>query len=209
MLCDNLEMRRALALVVLLAPAAASADTFKLFGEIHAGGMYGKGIAGDQQNASFFANSPHGMYGAEIGAEFLFFDAWIQHHQYTDGSRLTTWTQFGLGIHNTMDLGSAEDQKKGKGGYFEFGGGVWFGFGTGQQVMPPLDNAQVSDKGFLAEGRVGFGTHLSKEFDLGLQLPVSYGFFFKNGVAANNVSNQYRAIQGELLVALRGNLRLF
>jgi hypothetical protein len=202
-------MGRALALLVVLAPAAASADTFKLFGEIHAGGMYGKGIAGAQQNASFFENSPHGMYGAEIGAEFLFLDAWIQHHQYTDGSRLTTWTQFGLGIHNTMDLGSSEEQKAGKGNYFEIGGGAWFGIGTGQQVMPPLDNAQVSDKGFLLEGRAGFGIHFSRELDLGLQVPVSYGFFFKNGVAANDVSNQYRGWQAELLVALRGNLHLF
>jgi hypothetical protein len=207
MLCDNHEMGRALALLLVLAPAAASADTFKLFGEAHGGGMYGTGLAGAQKDSAFFANSPHGMYGAEIGAELLFFDGWIQHHQYTNGSRLTTWTQFGLGMHNQVDTGSEEDRKKGEGGYFEFGGGVWFGIGTGQQVMPPLDNAQVSDKGFLLEGRVGFGTHINKVFDLGVQVPLSYGFFFKNG-AANDVSNQYRAFQIEGLVALRANIRL-
>jgi hypothetical protein len=212
---DNRQMVRALAsvLVILtpaLAPTLASADTFKLFGELHGGGMYGKGVSGDQKDSAFFAQSPHGTYGAEIGAEILFFDGWIQHHQYTDGSRLTTWTQFGLGIHNLTDLGSAEERKAHQGSYFELSGGAWFGVGTGQQVMPPLDNAQVSDKAFLVEGRLGLGKHLSDVFDLGLEVPVSYGFFFKNGAgsSANNTTDQYRGLQGEVLVALRANIKL-
>ena len=53
------------------------------------------------------------------------------------------------------------------------GADLWFGLGTGAQVMPPLDNAQLTDKAFLAEGRFGFGKHLSKVFDLGVVVPVS------------------------------------
>ncbi len=207
---DNHEMVRALAWLVVLVPALASADTFKLFGELHGGGMYGTGLAGDQKDSAFFQNSPHGVYGAEIGAELLFFDAWIQHHQYTNGSRLTTWTQFGLGIHTEAEMGTPEDRKAHTNGYFEFGTGLWFGLGTGQQVMPPLDNAQISDKGFLLEGRIGFGKHLSDIFDIGVEIPVSYGFFFKNGAGAtaNNTSDQYRGAEVEALLALRANLRL-
>lgn len=203
-------MRRVLVLLLVAAPAVASADTFKLFGEIHGGGMYGAGTAGADKDSSFFAEAPHGMYGAELGAELLFFDAWIQHHQYTDGTRLTTWTQFGLGVHNEIETGDAQQKKDHKGGYFEFGGGLWYGLGTGQQVKPPLDNAQISDKGFLLEGRLGIGTHLNKVMDLGLEVPVSYGFFFKtgNGAGANDTGNQYRGWQIEGLVALRINLRL-
>ena len=203
-------MRRVLVLLLVAAPAVASADTFKLYGEIHGGGMYGAGTAGADKDSSFFAEAPHGMYGAEIAAELLFFDAWIQHHQYTDGTRLTTWTQFGLGVHNEIETGDAQQKKDHKGGYFEFGGGLWYGLGTGQQVKPPLDNAQISDKGFLLEGRLGIGTHLNKVMDLGLEVPVSYGFFFKtgNGAGANDTGNQYRGWQIEGLVALRINLRL-
>jgi len=204
-------MIRFLALVLVLAvPATASADIFKLFGEVQGGGLYGQGTTGAQKDSAFFAQSPHGMYGAELGAELFFFDAWIQHHQYTDGSRLTTWTQFGLGVHTTFDTGDDQQKKQHKGGYIEFGGGLWYGLGTGQQVMPPLDNAQISDKAFLLEGRLGFGTHLSSVFDLGIEVPVSYGFFFKsgNGAGANNTSNQYRGFEVEGLVALRMNLRL-
>jgi hypothetical protein len=202
--------RFAALLLVLLAPTVAFADTFKLFGEVHAGGMYGKGSEGAlaTMGQDFFAKSPHGMYGFEAGAELLIFDAWLQHHQYTDGSTLTTWTQFGLGMHHTIDTGDAAQQKQHTGGYFEIGGGLWFGVGTGQQVKPPLDDAQISDKAFLLEGRVGVGTHLNSVFDVGFEVPVSYGFFFKNGVGANDVSNQYRGWQIEGLVALRANIRL-
>lgn len=204
-------MARALASLLLLVPALASADTFKLFGEIHGGGMYGQGLAGDQKDSAFFQQSPHGVYGAEIGAELLFLDAWIQHHQYTDGSRLTTWTQFGLGVHTLSEMGTPEDRKAHSNGYLEFSAGLFFGIGTGQQVVPPLDNAQISDKGFLLEGRFGFGKHLSSIFDLGVEIPVSYGFFFKNGngANANNTSNQYRGIEGEVLLALRANINIF
>jgi len=81
----------------------ASADVLKLFVEADGGGLVGRGTSGDQviKDSAFFAKAPHLAYGALVGAEFLFFDGWIQHHQFTDGSRIATWTQFGLGIHGT------------------------------------------------------------------------------------------------------------
>ncbi len=206
-------MMRALSFAVVLATAApASADVLKLFAEAHGGGMVGSATGGDQviKDRAFFATAPHLAYGALIGAEFLFLDAQIQHHQFTDGSRIATWTQFGVGVHGTIDLGDAKQQKAHDGGYFEFGAGGWFGVGTGQQVNPPLDNAQITDKAFLVEGRLGAGKHLSSAFDLGVSVPVSWGYFFKNGngATANDVSTHYRSIQAEALLTLRLNLRL-
>jgi hypothetical protein len=210
-------MVRVLSLAVVLATTLAmgtpaSADVLKLFVEGHGGGVVGKATGGDQviQDAAFFAKAPHGAYGALIGAEFLFLDAWIQHHQFTDGSRLATWTQFGVGVHGTIDTGDAKQQKAHEGGYFEFGAGGFFGVGTGQQVRPPLDNAQITDKAFLVEGRLGAGKHLSSVFDLGVTVPVSWGYFFKNGNGAvvNDVSTHYRSLQAEALVVLRANIRL-
>ena len=207
------DMLRALSIAVVLAMAApASADVLKLFAEAHGGGMVGKATGGDQviKDSAFFAKAPHLMYGALIGAEFLFLDAWIQHHQYTDGSRLTTWTQFGVGVHGTIDSGDPKQQKAHEGGYFEFSGGGFFGVGTGQQVMPPLDNAQITDKAFLLEGRLGAGKHLGNIFDFGVQVPVTYGYFFKNGngSAVNDVSTHYQGIHVEALAVLRANIRL-
>src|SRR5437879_2988466 len=116
-----------LALLVLLAATPASADVFKLFGEAHGGGLYGVGTAGDQKDSAFFAKSPHGAYGALVGAEFFFFDGWIQHHQFTDGSRLTTWTEFGLGVHYIDEMGEEKDRKVHQNGYVELGFGAVFG----------------------------------------------------------------------------------
>ena len=48
-------------------------------------------------------------------------------------------------------------------------------------------------------------------FDLGVAVPVGYGYFFKsgNGAAANDLDTHYRGIEAEALLALRANIRLF
>jgi hypothetical protein len=206
-------MMRVLSFAAVLAIATpASADVLKLFVEAGAGGAYGTATGGDQRlkDSAFFAKAPHFEYGVLAGVELVFLDAWIQHHQLTDGSRIATWTQFGLGVHFQAGLGDAKQQKAHEGGFFELGLGGWFGLGTGQQVSPPLDNAQITDKAVLVEGRVGAGTHLNSVFDLGVAVPLSWGYFFKNGngAAINDASTHYQGVQGEVLVFLRGNLRL-
>ena len=203
------------AVLVTAPPVAARADVFKLFAEVEGGGVFGKRLAGDAANAEagFFEKAPHGAYGAAIGAQFLVFDAVIQHHQFTNGSRLATWTQFGGGMRFEVGLGDQTKAEKaaGKGSYAEISANLFFGIGTGQQVMPPLSNDEVTDKGFLIEGKVGFGMHLNKVLDIGLVVPVSWGYFIKNGggAVANDVSTHYQSFQGEALVVLRGNIRLF
>ncbi|HWU86639.1 MAG TPA: hypothetical protein VN253_05170 [Kofleriaceae bacterium] len=200
------------AVVVGALSARADADILKLFGEVHGGGVYGKGLTGDPvaQDKDFFSNVPHGMYGARIGARFLILDAVIQHHQFTNGSHLATWTQFGIGIGIQSDLGDEKAKKAKQGPYVDFGVDVGFGLGTGRQVDPPLSNDEVTDKGFLIEGRLGFGKHLNSLFDLGVAVPASWGYFFKNGfdVSANDLSTHYRSFQIEGLVYLRMNLKL-
>lgn len=209
---------RSLCVPLLLAAAAttaatttASADVLRFTAEANAGGMTGTGTGGDQKDNAFFAKSPNLMYGAQIGGElFGLIDAWIQHHQYTDGSQLTTWTQFGAGLHFQYQLGSDKDRKARKNPFVEVGTGLWFGVGTGAQVMPPLDNAQITDKAFLVDGRFGIGKHLGNLLDFGVEVPVSYGFFFKNGngIAANDTMNHYQAAQGEVMAFMRLGLKI-
>jgi hypothetical protein len=206
-------MLRSLAIaaaVVALASAPASADILKLFAEGDGGAVAGKGTSGEAKDNAFFANAKHPMYGVLVGAELLIFDAMIQHQQFTDGSDLSTWTQFGLGIHYAVDLGDEKQRAAHQGAYIDLTGGTWFGLGTGQQVMPPLDNAQITDKGFLLEARLGVGTHLSKNFDFGVALPVSWGYFIKNGggTTINDTNGHYQGVQGELMLFLRLNLGL-
>lgn len=216
---DNEPMRAVLLVAAFAAvtsvPRAADAKVFKLWAEIEGGGVFGKRVTGDAANedAGFFEKAPPGAYGAQIGAQFLFLDAVIQHHQFTNGSRLATWTQFGAGLRFEIDMGNPtkEEKKKGKGGYAEIGANLFFGIGTGAQVMPPLSNDEITDKGFLLEMRLGFGKRLNKVLDIGVAFPVSYGYFFKagSGAAANDTTTHYQSIQAEALLVLRGNIRFF
>lgn len=198
----------ALALVLSLAPAHA--DVLVLYGEAHGGAMGGKGTGGDQQDEAFFANAPLGMYGLKIAARFLILEGQIQHHQYRGGGELATWTQFSAGLGVGIDLGDKKQKKAHESTFVEMGALVGGGLGTGRQVDPPLSNDEITDKGFLIEGRFSFGKHLNKFLDFGVAATGSWGFFFKNGVedGANDVSNQYQGFQLEGLAYLRLKLKL-
>ncbi len=206
--------------LVLATPAIAHADAFKVYAEAHGGGMAGKGTSGDLVNnmaagvdAAFFENAPHLAYGALVGAKFLFLDGQIQHHQFRTGDRLATWTQFAAGMDFELPVGTQtpEMKKARKGNYFGLGFHLAFGIGTGQQVMPPLSNDELTDKAFLVEGKLGFGKHLNKVFDIGVVVPVAWGYFFKtgNGATVNDLSTHYQSVQVEGLLVLRANFRVF
>jgi hypothetical protein len=201
--------------VLAVYSARADADVLKVYGEIHGGGVGGKGLSGDpvkgaEGDQAFFKNVPHGLYGARIGARLLIFDGAIEHHQFTNGSRLSTWTQFSAGIAIQADLGDEKAKKAKNGPFVDVGVNLAFGLGTGQQVMPPLSNDEITDKGFLIEGRLGFGKHLNKVLDIGAAVPASWGYFFKNGFdsSANDLSTHYRSFQIAGLVYLRLNIKL-
>jgi hypothetical protein len=194
------------ALALCLAPAAASAEVFKLYGELGGGGAYGKGLSGTLKDEAFFKKANGGAAGLLLGARFLILDANIRHNQFLNGGETETWTQFTAGLNVGMDTGNAEAKKAFKSGYFEMGAAVGFGVGTGAQVMPPLDASEVTDKALMLEGRLGFGKHLSTYFDIGVVVPVSWGYFFKSG-AAKDVNNHYQGLQVQGLLVLRANLR--
>ncbi len=194
------------AVALALAPATASADYFKLYGEARGGGMYGAGLSGDQKDDAFFKKSKGLGYGFVLGGRFLFADVNLKHTQYRHSGALSTWTQLNAGIAFDANLGTEAEKKANKGTYIEMGAFVGYGVGTGAQVMPPLDATEVTDKGFFIEGQFGVGKHLSKIFDVGVAVPVSWGYLFKSG-AANNMSNQYQSVQVDLMLVLRANIR--
>jgi hypothetical protein len=200
-------------LALLAGAPSTRADVLLIYGNVSGGGMAGKGTGGDQKGEDFFQNAPNGAYGLSVTGRFLFFAAEISHHQYAffggqEENSLRTWTQFSAGLDFDVGLGTEQEKKQHKGKYVNLGAFAGFGLGTGQQVDPPLDNGQVTDKGFVLGGRLGIGTHLSKLFDFGLQVPVFYGYYFKNGVASNDVSNHYQGVHAEALLYLRLNIKL-
>jgi len=188
-----------------MAPKAASADVFRLYGEARGGGMFGRGLSGDQKDEAFHKEGTGPAYGFAVGGRFLVLDGNITHMQYTNDG-LSTWTQFNAGLGFQINMGSEAEKKVNKGTYFEVGAWVGFGVGTGAQVDPPLDASEITDKGFMLSGQVGFGKHLSKIFDIGIIVPMSWGYMFKKG-AANDTSNQYQSYQLDGLLVLRANIR--
>jgi len=208
---DTFAMGRALGVLVVLALASAApahADVLVFYGDLHAGGMYGKGLSGEQKDKAFFATAPNGVYGVSLAARLLFLGAQIQHHQYTNGSDLSTWTQLIAGTDIDADVGPGQDEHQS--GFFTVGLGLGLGLGTGQQVDPPLSNDQITDKAFLVEGRIGGGKHFGKFVDLGVVVPVHWGYFLKsgNGAAANDLSTHYQGMGAEALLFLRLNLKV-
>jgi hypothetical protein len=150
------------------------------------------GIAGAQKTNDFFGGAMGGLYGAKVGGEVLFTDVWVEHWQITDGSVIGTWTQFMAGTDVDFPLGDTPQGEKPK-TFAELGFAFGFGLATGQQVMPPLDNSEVSDKGFIGQLSLGVDYRFNKVMSIGLSVPVTYGYMFKNG-AANDESNQYQQI---------------
>ncbi|MSP16398.1 MAG: hypothetical protein EXR73_07295 [Myxococcales bacterium] len=211
-LCAPCSSRRSLGLVVGLLlgllfgfPAPAEAKLFELYAQAQGGAAYGGGVAGVQKDAAFFAAARGGAYGARVGAEFLFVDGWVEHNQHTDGALLGTWTQFMLGIDADFPMGNTPVAKAKLFG--ELGVAIGFGLGTGQQVMPPLDASELTDRGFLAQLGLGLDYRLAKLVSIGFSVPVTYGYLFKQGVA-NDEANQYQSVWAAALVHLRLYLEL-
>jgi hypothetical protein len=71
--------------------------------------------------------------------------------------------------------------------------------------MPPLDNAQVSDKGFIGQTSLDIGYRLSKFVSVGLHIPLQFGYLFKSADAdvANDLGNHYGTFQAAGLLTLR------
>lgn len=200
------------------APTGARADILSLHAAIQGGGAGGKGLSGAQKDNAFHEGARGVFYGANVGVEFFMMDAWVEHYQHYDTNQglAGTWTQFMVGLDSTVDLsqptqGGSVDPKtnKRKGGYspvvLDLGIAAGFGVATGQQVDPPLDNAQITDKGFLLQASAGIRYRLSKVLSMGVRVPIQWGYMFKSGpgLGANNENNHYQSIQGAVMLNMQ------
>jgi hypothetical protein len=213
----NVRLLLAAALAVTVSATEARADILTLQATAQGGGAGGAGMSGDAKDAAFHDGAAGGAYGAMVGVEFLFVDGWIEHLQYRDGDGLLgTWTQFMAGVDLKVNLGQKrggrleEGKRKGdtyQSAFAELGIATGFGVGTGQQVDPPLDNSQVTDKGFLVQASFTLGYRFNRVVSLIFRLPVQAGYMFKNGIA-NDTGNQYVSLQGGALLGLRFDFQL-
>ncbi len=212
-------MLRALAItmtvgsMLCLAPTNGSADVLSGYVQAQGGGATGVGFVGDLKDSAFHGEAEGLTYGFLIGVEIVLIDVWVEHNQYVRGTDFAgTWTQFMTGLDMQLDMGPTRGGttlKNGrvKGGhsqyYGEFGIGLGFGVGTGQQVDPPLDNSELTDRGFIFQAQIGGGMRLNKLLSVGLSLPMQAGYILKADSPANDVETNYGSFQGALLVNAR------
>jgi hypothetical protein len=207
------------ALAILTLGAEARAGLLEFYAQVESGFSGGTGVYGDRRDEAFHAGTGGLSYGGLLGVELAFIDVWIEHNQYLGGSGISgTWTQFMAGFDVDFDLSDATaGGTPGPNGrlqdayapwYGSFGLGLGFGVGTGQQVEPPLDNSEITDKGFLVQGSLGVGYRLHPLLAVGLRLPLQASYLLKTGegVVANDTTNHYGSIQGGLLLEMRINL---
>lgn len=193
--------------IVGAASDSAHADILTVRAEARGGAAVGQGMFGELKDEAFHQERGNLGYGVLVGAEVFFVDAWVQHDQFIgDGGVNGTWTQFMAGLDIEIDFD--DGKSTGSGVWFaELGMGMGFGVGTGQQVDPPLDNSEVTDKGFLLEGRGLVGYKLTKILSLGVSVPVQFGYFTKSGLGsvANNVDNHYSSMGGAAMLTFRSS----
>jgi hypothetical protein len=195
-------MRRILSLCALLAAAgAAHAGPLELHADLRVGAASGWGLGGAQTDHDFFAQTRGGTYGVLVGLRVLFADVWIEHDQFTDFSSVNgTWSALGLGAVMSIPMMDALN--------LNIGFGASFGVGTGRQIQPPLDNAQISDKGLIGEISVTLEYRLNRFVAIGGTVPAGWGYMFKNDTPINDSSSQYSTFRIQALgyVGLRFGL---
>ncbi len=206
----------AVGILVAFWAGGAHADVLALNASGFVGGASGMGTGGAQKDDAFHEGAEGLAYGGSVGVEFLLLDGWIDHTQYRNSDGLAgTWTQFMLGVDADIGLGEPEIEGtlgQGNGGkpkrkpytpgFIDLGIGFGFGVGTGQQIDPPLDYTEVTDRGFLLQAHAQVGYRLNRVFSLGVKVPVQWGYMFKKGVA-NDENNHYQSAQGAVLLNLQ------
>ncbi len=200
-------MKRLAFIAVLLAAVPARADVLALFAQVNIGASGGTGLGGDQKDNDFFQRTKGLTYGALVGAKILFLRLWIEHQQYTNFSEFRgTWTQFMIGGGFDLPLGDVPVVDIVP---FELGitFGAGFGLGTGQQISPPLDNAQISDKGVVGEVAAALRYRFNGVVALGVQVPLTVAYLWKNDAPINQAQS-YSSVSVKGLVFLELTLGL-
>jgi hypothetical protein len=170
--------------VAALAARPAEARLLDLRAGARAGGMAGWGTT--PNTPDFFERKRGPGLGIEVGARLLIFDFSASFTQLFDGNGTNgTFTQGLVGIAIDVPVGNQLFQ-----GGIENGksrniirptAGVGAGVGTPEPVHPPLDNAQISDKGLFPYAGIGFEHFLNEFMGVGAQADFAYHYFFGGG----------------------------
>ncbi|MDX2021768.1 MAG: hypothetical protein SF187_16130 [Deltaproteobacteria bacterium] len=176
----------------LLCASQADAKLLDVYGSTKMGYITGRGTNTLNPNASDYFDIEKGpAFGFEVGAEILFLDFMINGTRIFDQAADSRgedgagyFFQFLTGIDGDFAVGEGDDPST----FLRVGVNGGAALGTHRKVKAPLDNAQVSDKGFVANGVVALDYHLGKLFVVGVELMPGYHYFFPGGDSDKNQS---------------------
>lgn len=171
---------RALALTFGLLPllfaGAAEARVMDLRAGLRTGGMVGWGTKSNTPD--FFEKTRGGGAGFEVGFKLLVFDFSANFFQVLDSSGTAgTLTQLLVGTAIDVPVGRRRISDGGSRQILRPAVVGGFGFGTPGPVDPPLDAAQISDKGLLANFKLEYEFFLNPFMAVGAQGLFGYHRF--------------------------------
>jgi len=172
------------AVVAVAGAGTAQARLIDLHAGVEAGGMGGWGTTANTPD--FFGHSRGGAVGFDLGLKLLVFDLGVDFTQILDGSGAAgTLTQFRLGFVIDIPVGPTNLPNGQSANIVRPSVVGGFAFGTPGPVSPPLDAAQVSDKGVVTWGRLEY-EHFFNDF-LGVGAKGQFGWhYFLGGTAVNS-----------------------
>jgi hypothetical protein len=187
----------ALGLLVALSAAPAQARLIDLYAGPRAGGMIGWGSR--STTPDFFEKARGAALGAEVGVKVLVLNLSVSFLQMLDGSgRSGTLSQALLGFELDIPIGNPRSPEERRKLLLRPGAGAGVGFGTPGPVRPPLSNDQISDKGFITQGKLAL--EYNPNVLLGFGVEGAFGYhYFVGAQAANNVSTHSAGYQMTLL----------
>jgi hypothetical protein len=154
----------------------AEARVFDLRAGVRAGGIDGWGSS--STTPDFFNHTSGGAAGFELGARLLIFDVSANFLQVLNSNgRVGTLTQLLGGIQIDVPVGQAKLPNGKSQNIFRPGFVAGFGFGTAGPVHPPLDNAQVSDKGIVSQIEIGYEHFLGPFLGIGVEGDLGWHYF--------------------------------
>jgi len=165
----------------LAAARPAQARLIDLYAGATAGGIGGWGTT--PHTPDFFDSTRGPGVGFDLGMKLLIFDLSANFLQVFNSSGASgTLIQFLLGTEVDIPLGAAKlpDGQSQSVLKPEVAGG--FGFGTPGPVSPPLNDAQISAKGIVVNGTVGYEYYFNPFVAVGGQATFGYHYFFGGDV---------------------------
>ncbi|HTA18007.1 MAG TPA: hypothetical protein VK989_01875 [Polyangia bacterium] len=194
----------ALAVIGLITVAAGPAEArlIDLRAGVIAGGVTGWGATSNTPD--FFDRRKAPGLGVDVGVKLLIFDVSANFFQFIDSNgRAGTLTQILAGVNIDVPVGHDKFQTGIDRGHnknilhplAEIG----FAAGTPEPVKPPLDNAQISDKGLVTYVGLGYEHFLTGVVAIGAEADYGYHYFTGGGksmMAANQLYSSGTQLAG-------------